>query len=368
MKEDKRMAVRVAVVGCGAIGTKTHVPGLLRCPEARIVAFCDSVESRARDCAAKHGGVAFSDFEAMLRHDDLDAVVLGVPNYLHAPMTIAALEAGKDVLVEKPMATTREEARAMIAAARASGRLLMVGQSQRYEFAHALARDILASGRLGAVLSFRTCFAHGGPEKWCIDQSPDTWFFRKDQAVMGVCGDLAIHRVDLMRFLLREEIVSVSAEIGTRHKRYADGRLIEVDDHAMLNVRTASGVLGSVVVGWCNYGDWDAFGTTIYCEGGVMLLNANPDAQLIVRYADGSEERHKTARMINNERKTSRPIVQAFVEAIVRNEPSPVDGVEGYRSLNVILAAFESSATGRTIRIDPRLPNMPVMRTLAPVG
>jgi len=346
------MRVNIGVVGCGAIGTRRHIPDLSVTQDATIVAFCDIKESRAKAAASKYGsGTAYADFEKFLKHPGLDAVVIGTPNYLHAAQSIAALKAGKHVLVEKPMATTREEAKAMMAAADEAKKFLMVGQNQRLDRAHQKAREILASGRLGRVLTFRTAFKHGGPDSWSIDSGPGTWFFKKSQAVIGVCGDLGIHKADLMRYLLQEEITDVSAMITTQDKRYADGKLIDVDDNAMLLVKTTSGTTGSIIIAWTNYGERESNYTVLYCEKGVMMLASDPTYGVIVRYADGQEELYKTGVMSTNEKQVRSGVSDMFLNSILTNTKPPIDGMEGYKSLDVILSAFDSNATGKTVKV-----------------
>jgi UDP-N-acetylglucosamine 3-dehydrogenase len=344
--------INVGVVGCGAIGTRRHIPELTARKDAKIVAFCDIVESRAKASAEKYGsGKTYAAFDAFLKHPGMQAVVLAVPNALHAPMTIAALKAGMHVLVEKPMATTREEGREMIRTAREVGKFLMVGQNQRLDRAHQKAREILASGRLGKVLSFRTAFQHRGADKWCIDESPDTWFHQKKLAVMGVCGDLGIHKADLMRYLLNEEFVEVSAQIGTRNKRYSDGRLIDVDDNAMMLLRTQSGVMGTIIISWTNYGDGEANYTVIYCEKGAMMISVDPVYRVVVRYENGEEERYKVARASTNTEQVRSGVMDMFLDSILSNTPPAIDGEEGFKSLEVILTAFDSDAQKRTLPI-----------------
>jgi UDP-N-acetylglucosamine 3-dehydrogenase len=344
--------VNVGIVGCGAISQRRHIPDLTQNAQAKIVAFCDPVEERAKQCSAKYGsGAVYNQLELMLKHPGLDAVVVGTPNYLHAVQSIASLRAGKHVLVEKPMATTRDEARAMMKAADEAGKFLMVGQNQRLDAAHQKARQILAEGKIGKVLTFRTAFKHRGPDFWSIDPGPGTWFFKKSQAVIGVCGDLGIHKADLMRYLLADEIAEVSAMITTQDKRYADGSLIDVDDNAMLLVRTASGATGSIIISWTNYGEWEANYTLIYGTKGVMMLATDPQWGVIVRYADGTEDRHKTGAMSTNEKQVRSGVSDMFVNSILSNTKPPIDGIEGYKSLDVILAAFESSASGKTIKL-----------------
>jgi predicted dehydrogenase len=346
--------VQVGIVGCGAISTRRHIPELAANPKATLVAFCDPVSSRAEAQAKKHDGKAYADFESFLKHPNMDAVVLGTPNALHAAHALAALNAGKHVLVEKPMATSREDARAMIDAAKAAGKFLMVGQNQRLARPHQMARDILKSGRLGKVISFRTAFKHPGPEFWCIDApSTNTWFFKKPMASMGVCGDLGIHKADLMRYLLGEEIVEVQANIETLAKTYDDGKQIDVDDNAMLMVKTASGVLGSIIISWTNYGEAEANYTIIYTEKAALMLAADPKFGVIVRHRTGEEECYRVGKLATNEEQTGSGVSQMFIEAITSNKPPEIDGVEGYKSLDVILTAFDAHRTGQRTKVAP---------------
>lgn len=344
-------SVRVGIVGCGAINQRRHIPELAVNAKAKMVAFCDIVLPRAQELATKYGAKAWVNFDQMIKDPTIDAVVLGVPNYLHAPMTIKALAHGKHVLVEKPMATTRAEAKAMIAASKKARKFLMVGQNQRLMPPHVKARQILASGRLGKPITFRTAFKHGGPDGWSIDSGPGTWFFKKKLAIMGVCGDLGIHKADLMRNLLGEDIVEVSAMIDTLNKKYANGKLIDVDDNAMILVKTESGVMGSIIISWSNYGEPESNYTVIYCEKGVMMLAMDPNYGVIVRYRDGQEERYKVGAISTNEKQVGSGVSEMFIDGIVRGKEPSINGVEGYKSLDVILTAFESSASGKTLKV-----------------
>lgn len=343
--------VRVAVVGCGAISTRRHIPELARNSSAKLVGFCDVVIARAEEQAKKYDARAWADFSEMIKDPDIDAVVLGVPNYLHAPMTIDALKHGKHVLVEKPMATARAEAKAMIIAAKKANKILMVGQNQRLMPPHIKAREILASGRLGKIISFRTAFKHSGPDSWSIDKGPGTWFFKKKFSIMGVCGDLGIHKADLMRYLLNDEFVEVTAMIDTLSKTYANGKKIDVDDNAMIVAKTRQGLMGSIIISWTNYGEPEANYTYIYCEKGVLMLATDPTYGVIVRYRDGQEERYKLGAISTNEKQVSSGVSDMFIHSVVSGKEPPINGVEGYRSLDVILAAFESSDSGKAIKI-----------------
>ncbi|MCC6680867.1 MAG: Gfo/Idh/MocA family oxidoreductase [Phycisphaeraceae bacterium] len=341
--------VRYGIIGCGAIGTRRHIPECVANPKAQLAAVCDVVLERAQRQAQKHGAEAYSDYRRMLKRDDLDAVVVCGPNYLHAPMSIAALKSGRHVLCEKPMATTRREGKAMIEAAKKARKYLMVGQNQRLMPAHVKAKQILDSGRVGKVLAFRTCFKHPGPETWAVD-GMRSWFFNKDQAVMGVTGDLGVHKADLMRWLLGEEFVEVGGTITTIDKRYDNGRMIDVDDNAIISLRSARGVIGSMEVSWTSYGTEDN-STVLYCQKAVMTLGGDPNYGVMVTYKDRTRELHQVGAMASNLKQTSSGMIDTFTDCILKGKAPSIDGKQGYRSMNVILTAMEAAARGRTVKV-----------------
>lgn len=337
--------IRVAVVGCGSISKHRHIPEYAANPHVELVAFVDPVLERAEGYAAQHGGKAYADYKQMLSEVKPDAVSVCTPNYLHAQVSIDAANAGAHVLVEKPMATTDAEAVAMIEAARNNNVYLMVGHNQRYMPPHQKAKEILESGRLGKVLTFRTSFGHAGPEGWSIDKR-ESWFFRKPEAIMGAMGDLGVHKSDLIRWLLSDEVAEVASFIGTLHKEGTD-----VDDNAACVLRMKSGAIGTLVASWTQYKGGDN-STVLWCENGVMHIGTHPDDQVIVELRNGSVEKYKVGAMATNEKQTFSGVIDAFVESIVTKTPPLITGEEGRRSLNVILAAFESQSTGRSIKLD----------------
>lgn len=336
--------LRVAVIGCGAISKHRHIPEYAANPHVELVAFCDPVQERAEHYAGQYGAKAYTDYETLLREVKPDAVSVCTPNALHAPVSIAAAKAGAHVLVEKPMAATEEEALAMIKAAKENGVYLMVGHNQRLMPHHMKAKQILSAGALGKVLTFRTSFGHPGPESWSVD-GRDSWFFRKEEAIMGAMGDLGVHKSDLIRWLLDDEVADVAGFIGTLDKVGTD-----VDDNAACVLRMKSGIIGTLVASWTYYQGGDN-GTVLWCENGIMKIDTHPDDQIIVELRNGSIERHKVGAIATNEKQTVSGVIDAFVESIVTKTPPSISGEEGMRSLKVILAAFESQATGQVVRL-----------------
>ncbi|MDF2645325.1 MULTISPECIES: Gfo/Idh/MocA family protein [unclassified Paenibacillus] len=336
--------IKVAVVGCGSIAKHRHIPEYAWNSNVELVAFVDPVLERAEHFAQLHGGKAYSSYTEMLKQEKVDAVSVCTPNFLHAEVSIAAANAGAHVLVEKPMASTAEEAEAMIEAAKKNGVFLMVGHNQRLMPPHVKAKEILNSGKLGKVLTFRTSFGHPGPEGWSVD-GRESWFFRKEEATMGAMGDLGVHKSDLIRWLLADEVAQVAAFVGTLHKEGTD-----VDDNATCLLRMKSGATGSLVASWTYYKGQDN-STVLWCENGVIKIDTDPNDQVIVELRDGTVERYKVGQIATNEKQTHSGVIDEFVTSILEGQKPRISGEEGLRSLQVILAAFESEATGKVISL-----------------
>ncbi|MFC5652792.1 Gfo/Idh/MocA family protein [Paenibacillus solisilvae] len=336
--------VRVAVVGCGSISKYRHIPEYAANENVELVAFCDLVGERAQKYADQYGAKAYANYEEMLAELKPDAVSVCTPNYLHATVAIAAANAGAHVLVEKPMASTDEEAAAMIEAASKNGVYLMVGHNQRLMPPHVKAKEILAKGELGKVLTFRTSFGHPGPEGWSID-GRGSWFFRKEEAVMGAMGDLGVHKSDLIRYLLNDEVSQVTAFIDTIDKEGTD-----VDDNATVLLRMKSGAIGTLVASWTYYKGEDN-STVLWCQNGVMKIGTDPNDQIIVELRNGTVERYNVGAISTNDKQETSGVIDAFITSITTNTPPSITGEEGRKSLAVILASFEAQATGKVISL-----------------
>lgn len=345
------MPVRYGVVGCGAIAQRRHIPECINNPDSKLVALCDPNLERIEGISKAYGGSAkcYTDYAQMLKDPNVDAVVVAGPNSMHASQSIEALQAGKHVLCEKPMATTREEAKAMMATATKAGKYLMIGLNQRLMPPHRRAKEILDSGRLGRVIAFRTAFQHPGPEGWSVDGGK-SWFFQKGSAFMGVTGDLGVHKADLLRWLLGQEFTEVGGFISTLDKKGPDGKLIDLDDNAFLKLKTDKGVLGSMILSWTNYGPEENY-TILFCEKGVLSIGTDPTYGVIVDYRNGEKELHKVGEMSTNTKQVPSGIIDSFTENILNGKAPAIDGVEGYRSLDVILTAMDAAKAGKITRI-----------------
>ncbi|MDS9472505.1 Gfo/Idh/MocA family protein [Sporosarcina pasteurii] len=338
--------LKVAVIGCGSIAQHRHLIEYNQNPNVELVAVCDIVEERVKEIANEYNVEAYTNYEDVLMLANVDAVSVCLPNYLHAPVSIAALHAGKHVLCEKPMATSREEAEEMIAAAEKNDKKLMIAHNQRFVPSHQKARAIIESGEIGKIHSFRSTFGHGGPEGWSAD-GKDSWFFRKEEAFIGAMGDLGVHKADLLRYLLGEEFVEVASMIETSAKDFA-----EVDDNAVCILKSESGIIGTLTASWA-YTAKEDNSTIIYGEKAILRLEDDPIYSLIVQYANGEVVKYGLGAIQSNDEggQTTSHTIDHFVEAVLENKEPLIDGEEGKKSLEIILASLESMKTKKFTRM-----------------
>lgn len=341
--------VKYGIIGCGAIGQRRHIPECAANPKSVVAALCDPNEKRVKQLAEEYGAAPYTDHKELLKDGDIDAVVVCGPNFVHAPQSIDALRAGKHVLCEKPMATSRADAKKMLDEAKKAKKYLMIGLNQRLMPPHVKAKEILKSKKLGKVLAFRTAFKHPGPDGWSVDGAK-SWFFDANAAFMGATGDLGVHKADLMRWLLGEEFTEVGGFITTRDKKDKKGKLLGLDDNAYLTLKSASGVIGSMIVSWTNYGEEENY-TILYCEKGVLRLGDDPDWGVIVEYKDGNREQHQVGEVATNVKQVASGIIDSFTTSILKKKAPEIDGMEGFQSLNVILTAMDAAKQGKSLKI-----------------
>lgn len=337
--------VRVAVIGCGSIAKHRHIPEYGENPHVELVAFCDPVIERAEFFANQYGGRAYQDYHEMLQSEKIDAVSICTPNAVHAPASIEALKAKCHVLCEKPMATSMDEASEMIKTAEEHQVQLMIGHNQRLMSPHQKAKEILASGKLGKVLTFQSSFAHGGPESWSVD-GEESWFFRKEEAFVGALGDLGVHKIDLVVWLLEEDIVEVSSMIGRFEKKG------DVEDNAFILARTESGTMGTFIASWTHSPGEDN-STILYCEKGILKIGTDVENPVIAEFRSGETVKYQLDGIATNEEggQTKSGVIDAFIESIHSEKPVPITGLDGKKALKIVLAAIQSATTKENITI-----------------
>jgi len=320
------VTVGVGVIGVGLMGRR-HAANAAALAEARLVAVADALPEVAAKVARELGASACS-VEELLSRDDVRAVIVASPARLHEEHAIAAARAGKDVLVEKPVAPSLEAADRIIAAARAAGVRLQVGFHRRYDPPYVEARRVLASGTLGIPLLYRGVNRdRDGPSgpPGSLDGS-------------DILVESAIHDLDGARWMLGDEVRAVRASLATV------GPAAPGPDVALVDLHFTGGTLASIEALRAARYAYD-IRTEIVCEDGAIFIGSFATGPLVViRRGEavpltfpGFLERYAEAYALE---------VRDFVAGTAERRPPAVTGEDGRRALEIALAAVRAAAGG----------------------
>jgi UDP-N-acetylglucosamine 3-dehydrogenase len=319
------MSVRFAVVGCGNAARHIHVPAL-RAEGAEITVFTSRTRASAEALRDEWGhGDVVDSWEAAVTRDDVDAVVIAVPNSFHRDVAVAAAIAGKHVLVDKPMACTTDDADEMIAAAVANRVVLVPFQNSRFAAPFVAAREFVAAGRLGAISGFRFAFGHAGPQAWAPNAE---WFFDSKLAGGGCLIDLGVHVVDLVRAVTGDDIAAVSALLN--------GLRGDVEADAQLLARLRGGAVGTIHASWSSVAGSDTQLTVIGTAGTLHLDNRTP-----LTFIDDQGQRDR----VTLPDTTSSPLAELLAAIAGERQPS-VTAADGRAAVAVVQAAYRSADHG----------------------
>lgn len=340
----------IGIIGCGKIAQVRHIPEYAEHKDAKLLGFYDINQERAAALAKQYGGTAYATVEELLANPEIDAVSVCAANFAHAELTIAALNAGKHVLCEKPMAITLAECEAMVEAAKKNGKYLMIGHNQRLAKAHAMARKLIVDGLIGDIVTFRTTFGHGGPETWSVDPGLNTWFFDKTRAAMGAMADLGIHKTDLIQFLTGQQVIRTTARVTTLDKKDASGNLISVDDNAICIYEMSGGAFGTMTASWTYYGAEDN-STVLYGTKGIMRIYDDPAISIKVILADGGKISYDVEAIQTNDNQTKSGVIDLWMESLVNDKAPEISGESALAAMRAVFASIQSSETGKAVDI-----------------
>jgi predicted dehydrogenase len=343
--------IRVRVIGCGKIAQIRHIPEYLDNEKVKLGGLYDRTLERAKALTDKYNLIHYIDYHDMLNDDNIDAVSICVSNNLHAEITIEALNHGKHVLCEKPMATNLEDCLLMLKTAKENNKKLLIAHNQRLTKAHVYAKKLIEDKILGDCLTFRTTFGHSGPETWSINPGLNTWFFNKDTASMGALGDLGIHKTDLINYILNDEIIEVKASLETLDKKYESGEPVLVDDNAICIYKTRKGAIGTMSASWTFYGPEDN-STVIYGTKGIMRIYDDERYSIRVFLRNGEKINFDLEGIQTNDNQTKSGVIDEFVDCLQNNKDSVLSAEYIIPSMKAIFASLNSALTGKTVRID----------------
>ncbi|NIA14094.1 MAG: Gfo/Idh/MocA family oxidoreductase [Nitrospiraceae bacterium] len=340
----KTKKLRVGVIGAGSIAQACHLPGYAKNDHVELVAFADPVPERHKEMGKLYGDLkGYAHFKDMLSNENLDVVSVCTPNKYHCAAAIAALEARCHVLCEKPIATTLKEADRMMAAAKKARKKLMIGFTHRLFTGPIACRELLKEKAIGKPFMIRVRFAHGGPYPgW----AKSDWFYKQDDAAGGAMLDMGIHAIDLCLWLFGP-IVGVSAKAGALVKR------IEVDDNAVMILEFKNGALGYIEVGWTSKPGFS--GIEIYGTEASLICDYAKGLQRCGGKASAGRDSSREWKMIDRNPTNGgwSTEIGHWIDVVRGEERLTMTGKAGRAALQVALAAYKSSDTGKRVTIKP---------------
>lgn len=341
------MKIRMGVIGAGKISQVLHIPNILFSKYAELKCIADKDRRRVEEIKDRFGLKNvdyYDDYHELLKREDLDAVVVSVPNFLHSEVTVDALNNGKHVLVEKPMATKSSDAEKMIETMRRNHRILMVNHSQRFFPHHQKAREILNSGLLGEIRLVKTMFGHSGPENW---SSSAGWFFKKDTANFGALGDLGVHKIDLIRYLTGLEITECVAITDTLEKN------ADVEDVASVILKLSNGAIATLDSNWITKGLEENY-FVVYGEYGTMKIGQTTPSKIDIFLSKPVEfhgEITLAPLFTNKDSYWKMPVIDHFAKVCLGYEKPIVEPEDGYIAIKIIEKILESSSNKKFVNI-----------------
>lgn len=326
-------ALNAAIIGCGAI-YENHAEALKALDNVRLYAVCDIDPEKAQQASSQYGCRYFTDYHELLSDKNIDVVHICTPHYLHATMAIEAMKNGINVLTEKPMATSVEDARSMVTVAEETGMSLGVCFQNRYNATSQCIKEILCPDLSGGIIGAKALVTWHRDEKYYTESS---WRGRREMEGGGVLVNQSIHTIDLMQWFMGR-MKAVKANVDTRLLQGT----IEVEDTADATFLFENGS-SCIFYATNNYMANSPIEIEIICERAVITLRD----KLVISYADKSTEVVE-----ENDRATGskaywgcshKALIRDFYDALQQNKPFAIDGLEGIKTLEIIEAIYRSS-------------------------
>jgi predicted dehydrogenase len=348
----KSPTLQVALIGAGGIARDQHLPGWAKIPEVRVVAIADpSPESLSAAAVVCPTARCVTDYRSLLDDSHIDVVDICVPSALHAEVTVAALQAGKHVLCEKPMATSHVAAAAMLHAWRASGKKLMIGQHLRFDPSVSRLRAYLELHPPGDIY-----YARG---QWLrrrrLPGKPG--FTDKRLSGGGALYDLGVHMLDLAWWMMGcPQPVAVSGNTYNRLARRNDlgsewgdwdPQTIDVEDLGVGLVRFENGASLSLEVSWLTFQPEDEFWRLqLYgTQAGVLW----PECQVV-----GETQKIPWDVQLGTAKgeKAHHEVIRQFARAVLDDTPVPIPPEQSAFVISILESLYESSAKGREVAVE----------------
>ena len=319
--------LKVAIVGCGAV-SKRHFEAVDENNNTMLVACCDIVKEKADFFAEKYNISAFYSFDEMMKNADFDVLHICTPHYLHHTMAIAAMEQGKHVFCEKPLAIHYEDALEMCNCAKKNNVYLAACFQNRYNLSSVYLKDLIKSEKLGKIIAVK------GDVTWDRDEKyySDDWHGTLDKEGGGVIINQCIHTLDLIQWLVDDEVVSVEGSVSQKRLK---GK-VETEDTADALIRFADGVEALFYKA-----NSSVFLEIIFENGKAVMYD-----DLVV--TDNNNNREVIALKKSTDAKnywgtSHKVIIDDFYKSVVNNEPFLVNGDSGSIAVKIVDSLYKSA-------------------------
>lgn len=335
--------LKVGIIGCGTI-FPMHAVSVKAYEDAELVAVCDILEERAAKKAEEHGCRAYTDYLEMIEKEALDCVHICLPHHLHAPVAIQCMEKGVNVLTEKPMATNREDALAMLETAKRCGVKFACIFQNRFNHGNLFLKEMLDSGKLGKIYGAKCSVTWYRPIEY---YRQGEWRAKLDEAGGGVIINQAIHTIDAMCYLMNSPAVMVDATVTKRSKLD-----IEVEDTAEGVIEFENGVLANFhAINY--YSDNSKISLEFDCNNGIARLEGDT-ATVTLKNGDvltSSPDDHSLDYgMVKNYWGVCHyKQISDFYRHIRTNEPMYISAESAFKSQEIVFAIYESGRENKTV-------------------
>jgi predicted dehydrogenase len=331
--------IKIGIVGCGAHAQIAHMPFFKKNPACTLVAICDS-NIRIIDhlCTKYQIPKKYQDFQEIIADTQIDALVISTPNYLHAPMTIAALKYGKHVFCENPMAINLDEATEMIKIAQSSGKKLALAANNRLRPDVQTLKNFIKEGELGDPYYIKSGWLIGRRE-WIL--SP--WRRERLKSGGGAFLSLGTNLLDIgLYFLKNKKAASIFASI---HKREPEA---EVEDTAMCIINFTDGTLLTIEVSWSLLFEDDFLYCNVFGKKGAALLNP------LKIQKELHNELYNVTPMLehtNLYRESYELQANSFLDFLIKDQQPPITYEDGLSIAKITEAFYKSAREQKLVKL-----------------
>ncbi len=366
--------LRIGFIGCGGIANAKHLPGMKQqLDSVELVAFCDIVKERAEKAAKEYGSAdakVYTDYKELLKDESIYAVHVLTPNVAHCEITVAALEAGKHVLCEKPMAASTEDAAKMVEAKNRTGKMLTIGYQYRHFAENIVAKKVVQDGWIGdAYYAEATYLRRRGVPTWGV-------FTDKAQQGGGPLIDIGTHALDFTLFVM--DNYDVDYVVGTSFEKLGtlldpenqgqvngrgelaswDNKTYEVEDSAVGHIKMKNGAVINLRASWAinapdTVANNEAYTMICGTKGGVDTIEGVCRLNHVVAGQPSTTTvGHKVAAYIPGYSSGEAPLskeADIWVKALKGEGELFVTAEQSFVVTKILDAIYESSRTGKAV-------------------